>query len=897
MSKTPIQLIAATGHRSDCFHTDTLLGHSLQQTQHASLRPVIAYANQEPLAVHYNRAINDAPAEAVLVFCHDDLDLGPDDLTPALEMALARFDLVGVAGNQRCQSGQMAWHLEGSSLRLDQNHLSGRIYHGRNNTSAELTTYGPTPMPVELLDGVFLAAQAGRLKSTDVRFDPRFTFHFHDLDLCRSARQQKLLLGTWPLKLRRARDGDLFSSDWLDALERYQSKWHEPRRSTDIDRYIQFRHGRSFERSRQWKQAEAVYSELLAEQPDHAGLLLRLATVRQQLGQPLESLRNLDAALAIEPTLARAHAKRGDLLLQSGDLDGGAQALRQALTLQPSLQPAADALLLLARQLQSMGQLSDAVEIQRAVLRAAPNRPDMLLELGSSLMLQGKVEAARACFARLVRHHPDYPGARYQMALALESLGRMEEALSLHHQALADDSESAEVRLALELVRMNGCDWDDYDNRMRDLQASIEAWLNNPAKPALSPLRVLYFPLPPSLLRRISDRWSAGFSQVAATLSGKSTATQRRTARSRRERLRIGYLSADLRDHAMGNLIHGLFQHHDRNRFEVFIYAINDLADAVTHSIEKSVEHFTVVAADTNTQLVDRIRDDQLDVLIDLMGHTHHSRPGVLAQRPAPIQLHYLGFPGSLGCDFIDGVIADQWLIPPEHENQHLEKVHRLPWGIVTSAPIIDQSNALSTSATTRQEIGLPENTVVYASFNRAEKITPSVFDHWLEILHQVPQSVIWVINNQPLVERRLRARLTAKQLEASRLVITPTVDRSSFSQICGLADLLLDTRPYGSGATAAIALAAGLPLITCPSDSFASRMGASLCSAAGLEELICPNSETYIALAIELGQNPERLHQLRRQLLERHNELPLFNTAGWVDQLEQLLEHLVAQA
>ena len=897
MSKTPIQLIAATGHRSDCFHTDTLLGHSLQQTQHASLRPVIAYANQEPLAVHYNRAINDAPAEAVLVFCHDDLDLGPDDLTPALEMALARFDLVGVAGNQRCQSGQMAWHLEGSSLRLDQNHLSGRIYHGRNNTSAELTTYGPTPMPVELLDGVFLAAQAGRLKSTDVRFDPRFTFHFHDLDLCRSARQQKLLLGTWPLKLRRARDGDLFSSDWLDALERYQSKWHEPRRSTDIDRYIQFRHGRSFERSRQWKQAEAVYSELLAEQPDHAGLLLRLATVRQQLGQPLESLRNLDAALAIEPTLARAHAKRGDLLLQSGDLDGGAQALRQALTLQPSLQPAADALLLLARQLQSMGHLSDAVEIQRAVLRAAPNRPDMLLELGSSLMLQGKVEAARACFARLVRHHPDYPGARYQMALALESLGRMEEALSLHHQALADDSESAEVRLALELVRMNGCDWDDYDNRMRDLQASIEAWLNNPAKPALSPLRVLYFPLPPSLLRRISDRWSAGFSQVAATLSGKSTATQRRTARSRRERLRIGYLSADLRDHAMGNLIHGLFQHHDRNRFEVFIYAINDLADAVTHSIEKSVEHFTVVAADTNTQLVDRIRDDQLDVLIDLMGHTHHSRPGVLAQRPAPIQLHYLGFPGSLGCDFIDGVIADQWLIPPEHENQHLEKVHRLPWGIVTSAPIIDQSNALSTSATTRQEIGLPENTVVYASFNRAEKITPSVFDHWLEILHQVPQSVIWVINNQPLVERRLRARLTAKQLEASRLVITPTVDRSSFSQICGLADLLLDTRPYGSGATAAIALAAGLPLITCPSDSFASRMGASLCSAAGLEELICPNSETYIALAIELGQNPERLHQLRRQLLERHNELPLFNTAGWVDQLEQLLEHLVAQA
>ena len=895
MSKTPIQLIAATRHRADCFHNDTLLGHSLQQPQHASLLPVIAYANQEPLAVHYNRSINEAPAEAVLVFCHDDLDLGPDNLTPALEMALARFDLVGVAGNQRCQSGQMAWHLEGSSLRWDQNYLSGSIDHGRNNASAALTTYGPTPMPVELLDGVFLAAQAARLKSSGVRFDPRFAFHFYDLDLCRSARQQKLLLGTWPLKLRRARDGDLFSSDWLDALERYQSKWNEPRRSADIDRYVQFRQGRSFERSRQWKQAGAVYRELLTAQPRHAGLLLRLATVKQQLGQPRESLRNLDAALAIDPTLARAHAKRGSLLLQSGDLDGGAQALRQALTLQPSLQPAADALLLLARQLQSMGHLSDAVEIQRAVLRAAPTRPDMLLELGSSLMLQGKVEAAKACFARLVRHHPDYPGARYQLALALDSLGRVEEALPLHHQALADDSESAEVRLALELLRMNGCDWDGYDNRMRDLQASIEAWLTNPAKPALSPLRVLYFPLPPSLLRRISERWSAGFSQVAATLSGKSTATSRHPARRSDKRLRIGYLSADFRDHAMGNLIAGLFRHHDRHRFEVFIYAINDLVDAVTHSIEQSVEHFTVVATDTNTQLVDRIRGDQLDVLIDLMGHTHHSRPGVLAQRPAPIQLHYLGFPGSLGCDFIDGVIADHWLIPAEHENQHHEMVHRLPWGIVTSAPVIDQSNALATPATTRREIGLPDNAVVCASFNRAEKITPAVFDHWLEILRQVPQAVIWMINDQPLVERRLRDRLTAAKLDSSRLVITPTVDSASFSQICGLADLLLDTSPYGSGATAAIALAAGLPLLTCPSDTFASRMGASLCAAAGLEELICPNPEAYIALAIELGQNPDRLHQLRRQLLERHNELPLFNTAGWVDHLEQLLEQLVA--
>jgi protein O-GlcNAc transferase len=899
----PVYLVSATRMEAEAFGNGTLLGRSLQQPQHRSLLPLITYANRDPLAVAYNAAIATAPAEALLIFCHDDVDLGPDPLDPQLDAAFCDFDLVGVAGNQRRQSGQMAWWLDGASLQWDHSQLSGGICHGQPGAAKEVR-YGPARLPVELLDGVFLAARAGVLQKARVRFDPRFGFHFYDLDLCRTARQQGLRLGTWPLRLVHASGGDAFTMTWLEALERYQSKWSEPQRAPEIDRYVRFRQGRALEGEGRWPEAETTYRQLLTEQPRHCGLLLRLSAVQHQQGKTQEALAALDTVLAIDPGLARAHANRGTLLQLAGDLDGAAASLRHTLTLQPSLERAADNLLLLARQLQAIGRLADAVEAQRAVLRAAPTRPDMLLDLGSTLMAQGKVEAARACFARLLRHHPHHPGAQFQMALALESLGEFEAALELHQVALAADPESAEVRLALELVRLHGCDWDDYDQRMERLRTSLEAWLAMPNAPALSPLRPLYFPLPLAVQRRISERWAAaqgpGATLAAAAptpAANPSPANPPEEPRSRR--LRIGYLSADFRNHAMGTLIHGLFRHHDRERFEVFAYAINDLCDAYTRSVQQGVEHFTVVASDTNEQLADRIRTDQIDVLIDLMGHTHHSRPGVLAQRPAPLQLHYLGFPGPLGCYFIDGVIADAWLIPHDQEAGYGDRIHRLPWGFVSSPPPIEGQQLAPPEASdpppTRACLGLSQEQVVLACFNRAEKIDPGSFRRWLEVLLAAPQAVLLLVIESPIARQRLLQRAEEAGVDPARLVFTAQVASHTFPSLCRQADLLLDTALYGVGATGVAALAAGLPLITCPGVSFASRMGASLCAAAGLEELICPSPEAYTALAIELAQQPSRLRQLREQLGNTQAPPPLFDTAAWVGHLEALLQQLVA--
>ena len=357
------------------------------------------------------------------------------------------------------------------------------------------------------------------------------------------------------------------------------------------------------------------------------------------------------------------------------------------------------------------------------------------------------------------------------------------------------------------------------------------------------------------------------------------------------QRRRIGYLSADFRNHAMGNLIHGVFSKHDRRRFEVYAYSLSDFSDPISAAIRNGVDHFKMVAEDSSEAMDQRIRADGFDVLIDLMGHNHHGR-----QRAGADQHAYNSITWGIPLPWlrlVDGVIADSWLIPPDHESHYRETVHRLPWGFVSSGQVGEARDQLAPPLT-RQDLGLPEHAVVFACFNRPEKITPMRFDCWLEILCQVPNACLWIINDHPQVHERLRARATAAGLNSQRLVFSPMLESAVFAQACSLADLLLDTSPYSSGATAVVALAAGLPLLTCPGDSFASRMGASLCAATGLNELICATPEAYQQKAIDLGREPAELQRLRRHLLDRHDDLPLFNTAAWVGHFENLLEQLL---
>ena len=914
MKPPEFQLVSATRLEEAAFRSDTLLGRSLRQPQHRQLVARICFSNDQPLAVSYNTAIATAPAGAVLVFCHDDLHLGPESLGPELEAALARFDLVGVAGNQRQQSGQAGWWLNPRSGDWDHPFLSGALHHGAPERS-HLSVYGPVPMPVQSLDGVFLAARADTLWRSGLRFDPRFAFHYYDLDFCRSARRAGLNLGTWPLPLVHASGGDISDPAWSAMQRAYFRKWGEgsdaittaagaasarppasrpPVFSAPSELQELFRSARALEKAGAWLEAERRYRQLLEQAPGHGAARLQLAKVLHRQDRDGEALTLLDALLdgppdAAFPLRARALTNRGALLQLSGDLNAAQRDHMEALRLEPTFRPAGDNLLALALLLRSQGRSHQALEALRLILRATPQRPDLLLQLGTTLMDLGRVEAAVPCFRRLLRQEPHQREGHYQLGQALTALGHTEAGIAELEAALALDPSATEVLVHLEWHRLSLCDWDDYDNRATQLRQRLEAYADAREGSLLPPLTPSLFALPPALHRHLGERWAEPTSRSMEALRLPPAPPHRPG-----ERWRIGYFSADFRNHAMGNLLHGLFACHDRQRFEVFAYSLADVCDEITEVIRCGMDHYALVAADSSEAIAQRIRADRIDVLIDLMGHTHHGRPSVLALRPAPLQLHYLGYPGSLGADWIDGVIADAWLIPPEHDIHHRETVHRLPWGFVSSGPVVDQG-APAQPPPSREGLGLPADAVVYACFNRPEKITPAVFESWLEILRQVPDSVLWIINDQPLVGERLRARLAATGLEPQRLVFSPKVESTAFAQVCALADLLLDTSPYGSGATAVTALAAGLPLLTCPGDTFASRMGASLCAATGLEELICPTAEAYRQRAIALGRQPAELGRLRRQLLDDHGELPLFKTAAWVGHLESLLERLLA--
>jgi protein O-GlcNAc transferase len=636
---------------------------------------------------------------------------------------------------------------------------------------------------------------------------------------------------------------------------------------------------RALERSRCWVEAETLYRQLLCEAPEHRGAHLQLASVCHQQGRSGEALALLDRLLELDPQLAPAQANRGAILQLQGDLVGASRCYGQALALDPGLQEAADNLAQVAELLIRSDRVAAGEQALRTLLGAVRGHSSGLYSLGVLRMAEARFEAARRCFERLLRQGPQPPAVIFQLGQAREALGDPEAAIEAYIAALQLDPAATDVLLHLQYARLSLCDWERYDDRLQRLRRRLAAHAVRPDGGPLTPLRLLCFPLPLELQRQLATRFSESCTRGVAPLPPVEPAA------GKPRRLRLGYLSADFRDHAMGSLIHGLYAHHDRDRFEVFAYGLADRQDSYTASVQAGVDHYTVVFGWSHRQIAERIRSDRIDVLIDLMGHTHHSRPAVLAMRPAPVQLLYLGYPGTMGASWIDGLIADRWLIPPELEPGYSERVLRLPWAFVSSPPPEGTPPPPS-----RAELGLPGQGVVFACFNRAEKLDPHRFDQWLEILRRVPGAVLWLLLKHPLVCRRLRERAAAAGIDPERLVFGELMEGARFAAACSLADLFLDTATYGAGATAVTALRAGLPMITCPGESFPSRMGASLLAAVGLEELIAPTPEAYVEQAVALGRDPTSLARFRHTLLERHEQLPLFQTQRWVRHFEQLI-------
>jgi protein O-GlcNAc transferase len=432
-------------------------------------------------------------------------------------------------------------------------------------------------------------------------------------------------------------------------------------------------------------------------------------------------------------------------------------------------------------------------------------------------------------------------------------------------------------------LRSEQCDWRERDADLATLREASRSALARGDVPPLTASAAHRF-VPCTAEEQLALARAAS-TRIAARLTPLRDSLALAHAPGPRERLRVGYLSCDFRNNAVGHLTQGLFRSHDRSRVEAFAYSYGpDDGTRYRRRIEEDAEHFVDVAAFSHADAARRIHADGIDVLVDLVGGAGNGRLEILALRPAPVQVHFLGYPATVGRTLVDYFVADAVAVPPGAERHFDEALVRLPG----SYQLNDDRQEVAPVPPTRAHCGLPDGAFVFACFNANYKVDPLVFDAWMRILQRVSGSVLWLLSTAPHTVANLRGEASARGVDPARLAFASLVDKTVHLARHRLAGLFLDTPICNAHTTASDALWAGLPVLTTPGETFASRVAASLLSAARLPELIARDLDAYVETAVRLAGDPSALASLTARLREAPERLPLFDTAGTVRHLER---------
>jgi protein O-GlcNAc transferase len=586
--------------------------------------------------------------------------------------------------------------------------------------------------------------------------------------------------------------------------------------------------------------AEAVASlrRLVAAQPAHADGYLSLAGV-------LAALRDTDAARDI---------------LRSG-LDAA------AISEQILENHAADAL--------TAGRAFEALAAYELLAERRPQDPRAQNVYGCALFSQGRLEQAHAAFQRALAADPKDGLAHINLGAIFTEFRRTNEALDHYRRAVAACPNAIIGLYGLVDQQRHACEWGDLrENELRML-AMLGA-----CDVRVAPFKLLVSELAtPSLILRTARIWAAGVSPPADRLEPAALPPS-----VPGRRIRVGYLSNDFFEHAVSMLAIGLFEHHDRTRFEVFAYshARNDSSDLRVR-LETAFEHFVEIGDIGDAEAARRIRADEIDILVDLKGYTFRARTEIFALRPAPVQVNYLGYPGTMGAPFIDYLLGDCVITPEAHQPDYSEQLVRLPDCYQPN----DNRRPIAPERPSRAACGLPDDAFVFCCFNNNSKITPTIFAIWMRILARVPGSVLWLYEANPAAQDNLQYAAGAQGIDPGRLVFAPNWPSALHLARIGHADLVLDTLPYNAHTTASDALWTGVPVLTCLGETMAGRVAASILHAAGLPDLVTTSLEAYEALACALATDRPRLDGVRARLAANRARAPLFDTARYARGIE----------
>ncbi|WP_456429449.1 tetratricopeptide repeat protein [Rhodocaloribacter sp.] len=626
------------------------------------------------------------------------------------------------------------------------------------------------------------------------------------------------------------------------------------------------------------EEAEAAYREALRLEPDYAGALYNLGNLYRRTGAHEEAERMLRDALRLRPDYLDATLALAGLMQDLGRFTEADVLFRDALRRHPD-----EALIPFERGnlLRLQGRHDEALACYRAAIRLDPNMAGAYNNLGAVLQLRGEVDAAVAVLRRSLALRPDSAEAHFNLGQLYEGKNRLDEAAASYERALALDPDfGGQVFFHLSYLRRKLCDWRDYDARVEALMRRTEAHLRENDRVGLPPLTLNVFSVPAALRTAVARHQARLIERRTAELRKRNAFVH---TRERPERLRIGYVSPDFRRHAVGTLTHRMFEHHDRDAFEVYAYALVHLDDDFNRAVRAGVDVYADCSRLSYAQTARRIHTDGIHILVDLAGYTTYSRTPIFALRPAPVQAHYLGYLDTMGADFLPYMIADRFSVTEEMTEAYDEALVYMPDTFAVASPL-----PVSEKPMTRAQFGVPEDAFVFCCFNSLHKLDPACFDVWMRILRRVPEGVLWLYaSGSATTEANLRREAGARGVAPERLIFAGKLPVDEYLARYRLADLFLDTFAYNAGATAVGALWAGLPVLTMPGRTFFSRMGGSLCRAAGLPEAVCASEAEYEERAVALAADPAALAGLRRKLAERRSEAPLFDTARFVRHLE----------
>ena len=604
--------------------------------------------------------------------------------------------------------------------------------------------------------------------------------------------------------------------------------------------------------------------------PNYFEAYNNLATIFQEEGKANQAIQYFNKALLLNPSYSEAHYNLGLAFSEINEFDNAIKSYEKALSLKPNYPEVYNSLAIIISE---QGNTDEAIKLFNKAILLKPDYSEAYFNIAIIFKKKNRLNEALASYQKAINFKPDYVESFYNIAIIYEEQFKLNQAIESFDKALfiRPDYDKAQAQKLYQKAQI--CDWKTAQQDKK-LFSALGTFKNH-----IPPFTMLFFEDEPRN-HYLRSKLYANKKYLQKQIPFKKTQKI-----STKKRLRIGYFSSDLQNHATMYLASKIFEDYNKEKFEVYVYSFGESLedDEVRIKLKNSADVFKDVIDFSDKDIAILAREDQIDIAIDLKGYTKNSRTGIFAYRAAPIQINFLGYPGTMGANFFDYIIADKTIIPESKRSFYSEEIIYMPHAYQPTS----HSSVISNKTFTKSEMDLPNNGFIFCCFNNSYKISQNEFRIWMRILNKVENSVLWLIESNKWAKQNLHKEAESHGIASERLIFANKLPHSDHLARLRLADLFLDTFNVNAHTTASDALWAGTPVITKLGKGFASRVAASLLKALGLSELITQNENEYENLILKIANSPKKLSEIKEKLFSNKFSKPLFNSEMYIGHLE----------